>query len=157
VLSTDPAREAAIRSTYRDSLVVARDITILSRSGREPVLKPERTTLDGIDAWIAMMADLGGSTEHYLAFADEPNLNYPDFESFRRYFVAAAPRARAHPRAKEAKIRIAAPASSRFTDGPTRDNAVSRKGIEWTRRLLDEHPDLIDAVSWHWWQVRDLV
>lgn len=157
VLDSDPGRERAVREPYEDALAFPSDVTILARSGRQAVLAADEPTLRAVDAWIDVMADLGGSTVHYLALADEPNLNYPDYDAFEKYFVRMARRVREHPRVVEARVRIVAPVSSRFADGPTRENANGRQGVEWARRLLHDHGDLVDAIGWHWWQHRDLL
>lgn len=157
VLSADPGRERIVRASYEGELALASDVTILARSGRRATLDADEPTLRAIDAWIDTMADLGGGTVHYLGLADEPNLNYPDYEAFERYFVKAAKRVRMHPRAEAARVRILAPVSSRFVDGPTREGARERRGLDWARRLLRDHGDLIDAIGWHWWQHRDLL
>ncbi|MEB2317220.1 MAG: hypothetical protein OZ935_00980 [Pseudomonadota bacterium] len=157
VLNSDPGRERAVREPYRGELAFASDVTILARSGRRAVLTADEPALRAVDAWIDAMADLGGSTVHYLALADEPNLNYPDYDSFEKYFVRIAKRVREHPRSADGRVRIIAPVSSRFADGPTRENAKGRQGVEWARRLLRDHRDLVDAIGWHWWQHRDLL
>ena len=60
------------------------------------------------------------------------------------------------PRAHDAGIRIAMPASSRLVNGPTMQGASERRGLDWAARLLEEHEPLIDALAWHEWFIRDL-
>lgn len=156
ILEDGSEREREVRQAYQHELSLVHDVTILARSGRRPLLDADDKALRAVDTWVEAMADLGGPTVHYLAFADEPNLNYPSYEAFESYFVKMARRVRSHPRAAEGNVRILAPASSRFVDGPTRDGSNERVGMDWTRKLLREHADLIDAVGWHWWQHRDL-
>lgn len=93
----------------------------------------------------------------YFAFADEPNLSFPDYDSFEHYFAAMATAIKQHPDPEVSQTLIAAPQSSRFLQGPTRTQADRRKGIDWADKLLAKHGQSIDAISWHEWLVRDLI
>ncbi len=124
---------------------------------RSSDLAADRTSHDGLQAWLAATARLGGKGLHYLAFADEPNLNYRDYASYRDFFSAMAARVRAWPGAREAGVRIAMPASSRLIGGPFTRASQQRRGLDWARRLLEEQGAQIDALAWHEWMVRDLL
>nr|MBO2511886.1 hypothetical protein [Gammaproteobacteria bacterium] len=156
VTSRNPQHEQRFRPLYHHRFGIHADTTLLAQSGRRPVLAADPDTRAGLLAWLQGMRELDGGGTHYLAFADEPNLNYPDYPSFARYFAAMVEELRRFPDAYEAGIRIAAPASSRLLDGPTTDGARSRRGLDWARRLLDTYGEHIDALAWHEWMIRDL-
>lgn len=157
IMAERPLYENLWRRLYQDLYGIDHDITLLAARGRVAELEADRTTLGGLDAWLAATRMLGGQGVHYLAFADEPNLNYRDYASFSRYFQIMAERVRTTPGAYQAGVRIAMPASSRLLGGPFAENADSRRGIDWARRLLQEHGQYIDALAWHEWMVRDLL
>ncbi|AHL77386.1 hypothetical protein CH92_20800 [Stutzerimonas stutzeri] len=156
VLSQQPDRERPFREIYQERFGIERSVTLLAGSGRRAVLMADATTLSGLAAWLDDSRALGGGL-HYLAVADEPNLNYPDFDSFERYFAVLSRQIRASTGAYAAGVRIAMPASSRLVNGPTRDNAAQRRGAGWATRLLARHGSYIDALAWHEWMVRDLL
>ncbi|WP_409298019.1 hypothetical protein [Pseudomonas sp. KCJK8993] len=157
VIKAEPEREIAFRRLYRETFGVDRDITLLAGTGRRPVLEASPETLAGLDAWLDDSTRLGNQGLHYLAFADEPNLNYPSYAAFAAYFSQMLERTKAHPEARAAGVRIAMPVSSRLLDGPFRVGAGQRRGIDWARQLLAEHGPDIDALAWHEWMVRDLL
>ena len=162
VLARQPQAEDPWRRLYRGRFGIDQDVTLLAATGRRAELTADRTSVDGLDAWLAatvrLEAQTGATTpRHYLAFADEPNLNYRDFATFERFFTQQAARVRAFPGAHEAGVRIAMPASSRWLGGPFTEQSERLRGIDWARRLLQQHADQIDAVAWHEWMVRDLL
>ena len=157
VLERKPNYEDEWRRLYQEQFGIRQDITLLAATGRRADLADDQTTRDGLDAWLAGTAALQGKAVHYLAFADEPNLNYPDYATYRDFFKAMAARVQAYPGAREAGVRIAMPASSRLVNGPFKEDSQTRRGIDWAQRLLTEHDDQIDALAWHEWMVRDLL
>ncbi|WP_295485239.1 hypothetical protein [uncultured Pseudomonas sp.] len=157
VLARQPDYEDAWRRLYQERFAIGQDITLLAGTGRRADLAADRTSHDGLQAWLAATARLGGKGLHYLAFADEPNLNYRDYASYRDFFSAMAARVRAWPGAREAGVRIAMPASSRLIGGPFTRASQQRRGLDWARRLLEEQGAQIDALAWHEWMVRDLL
>jgi hypothetical protein len=156
VLSRQPEREIGFRRQYSQRFGIGLDLTLLAKTGRQPVLAADQQTLTSVDAWLADSIRLNSGGLHYLAFADEPNLNYPDYDSFEKYFSVIARLVRANPAARAAGVRVAAPASSRFGGGPFHEDAGRRRGATWTERLLQRHGDDIDAIVWHEWMLRDL-
>ncbi|MCY1332779.1 hypothetical protein D9M69_184800 [compost metagenome] len=156
VMARRPQHEQAFRPLYLNRYGIDTDITLLSKSWRRPLLESDQTQADGLSAWVDGIRSLGGRGTHYLALADEPNLNFPDYGSFERYFSATLARLRQSPGAREAGVRIALPSSSRLLNGPSRDGARERRGMDWARRLLEAHGQWVDALSWHEWMVRDL-
>ena len=156
VMARNPRHEQRFRPLFRHRYGIAHDITLLAKTGRVADLDLDATSRAGLQAWLDSTASLGGGGRHYLSMADEPNLNYSSYARFSAYFQEMAKQVRAHPRAHDAGIRIAIPASSRLVNGPTMDNASERRGIDWARKLLEEHEPLIDALAWHEWMVRDL-
>ncbi|MDR1798678.1 MAG: hypothetical protein LBR19_02150 [Bifidobacteriaceae bacterium] len=155
-LATNPNRETAQRQVYTDQMGLTQDVTLLSATTGSR-LTANSTTLTALDYWLADTKRLKAGGTHYLAFADEPNLNYPDYATFKAYFDTMLQRVEATAGVDQAGVRIAAPASSRFTGGPFIDGAASKRGIDWASQLLATYGDRIDAVSWHEWMVRDLL
>ena len=157
VIAANPAHEDRFRRLYQDRFGISRDITLLAGSGRKADLVADRTTNSGLQAWLKSTRALGGKGVHYLGFADEPNLNYPDFASYQAVFESMANEVRALPANVRAGVRIAIPANSRFTNGPLAENAADKRGIDWARRLLAQYGDQVDALAWHEWMIRDLL
>jgi len=157
VITQQPQREMGFRKLYSERFKIDRDITLLAGTGRRPVLQANAETVDGLNAWLADSILLDDQGLHYLAFADEPNLNYPDYNSFAAYFEQMLKHVKTTPEARNAGVRIAIPASSRLIDGPFRQGSGQRRGIDWASKLLAQHGPDIDAVAWHEWMVRDLL
>lgn len=157
VIQQDPQRELSFRRLYRETFKIERDITLLAGTGRRAVLEADRESFAGLDAWLADSVQLGNQGLHYLAFADEPNLNFPSYAVFASYFAQMLEHTKANPDARAAGVRIAMPVSSRLLDGPFRIGAEQRRGIDWARQLLADHGADIDALAWHEWMVRDLL
>src|SRR5690554_383997 len=156
VMARNPAHEQRFRPAYRHRYGIAHDITLMAKTGRVHLLEVDSTSRAGLKVWLDSTLSLGSGGVHYLSPADEPNLNYPDYASFSRYFGEMARLVREDPRARDAGIRIAMPASSRLVNGPTMRGARERRGLDWAARLLEEHEPLIDALAWHEWFIRDL-
>lgn len=152
-----PHYEDAFRQLYQDRFGITQDITLLAGSQRQADLRTDATSNAGLDAWLATIRALGGKGTHYIGFADEPNLNYPDYANYQRIFNSMARQVRSNPDNAKAGVRIAMPASSRLINGPFTDNAADKRGIDWARRLLKESGDQVDALAWHEWMVRDLL
>ncbi|PTR23192.1 hypothetical protein [Pseudomonas sp. GV085] len=157
IMATRPHYEDVFRRLYQDRLGITQDITLLAGRQRKADLRADTTSNAGLDAWLAATRALGGKGTHYIGFADEPNLNYPDYATYQRIFKSMAWQVRSNPDNAKAGVRIAMPASSRFVNGPLVDNAADKRGIDWARRLLAESGDKIDALAWHEWMVRDLL
>ena len=157
VMAQRPTHEDPWRRLYQERFAIDLGITLLAATGRRADLAADQTTQKGLDAWLAATARLGGKGLHYLSFADEPNLNYPDYSTYRNLFRALAKQVEAFPGAREAGVRIAMPASSRLLGGPFTHDSKARRGIDWARRLLHEQDTMIDALAWHEWMVRDLL
>ncbi|MFL6966683.1 hypothetical protein ACJ6X8_10630 [Pseudomonas alvandae] len=157
VMAAKVNHEDAFRRLYRGRFGISQDITLLAASQRRADLQADRTSLSGLQAWLMSTRASDDKGVHYLSFADEPNLNYPDFASFQQVFQSMAAQVRADPANARAGVRIAIPASSRFTNGPFTDNAADKRGIDWARRLLATSDDQIDALAWHEWMIRDLL
>ncbi|MGF6109112.1 hypothetical protein [Pseudomonas frederiksbergensis] len=152
-----PHYEDAFRQLYQDRFGITQDITLLAGSQRQADLRADTMSNSGLDAWLASTRALGGKGTHYIGFADEPNLNYPDYASYQSIFNSMARQVRSNPANAKAGIRIAMPASSRLVNGPFADNAADKRGIDWARRLLAESGEQIDALAWHEWMIRDLL
>ncbi|MGH8375313.1 MAG: hypothetical protein ACRER6_08680, partial [Pseudomonas sp.] len=157
IMATRPHYEDVFRRLYQDRFGITQDITLLAGRQRKADLRADTTSNAGLDAWLAATRALGGKGTHYIGFADEPNLNYPDYATYQRIFKSMAWQVRSNPDNAKAGVRIAMPASSRFVNGPFIDNAADKRGIDWARRLLAESGDKIDALAWHEWMVRDLL
>ncbi|MBA1200794.1 hypothetical protein G7009_03235 [Pseudomonas capeferrum] len=157
ILAAKPHYEDAFRRFYQERGAIDTNMTLLAATQRKADLRPDTQSFKGLDAWLAATVALGGSGTHYLSFADEPNLNYRDYTTYKRYFDAMEQRVRDFPGAREAGVRIAMPASSRLVGGPFRPESAQRRGIDWAQRMLAESGSKIDAMAWHEWMVRDLL
>ena len=157
ITADKPDYEDRFRRLYQDRFGITQDITLLAGSQRQADLRADRVSNSGLQAWLKSTRALGGKGLHYLSFADEPNLNYADFASYQQLFESMAAQVRAIPANARAGVRIAIPASSRFTNGPLAENAADKRGIDWARRLLAKSGDQIDALAWHEWMIRDLL
>lgn len=157
VLARQPDYETDFRRLYRQRFGIEDDITLLAATGRRADLSDDSLSRRGLDAWLAASVALGGGGRHYLAFADEPNLNYARYEDFRAFFAQRLQQVEDYAGAREAGVRIALPASSRLVNGPTAEHSDQRRGLEWARRLLAEFGPRVDALAWHEWMVRDLL
>lgn len=156
IMAAKPHYEEAFRRFYLERGGIDMDITLLAGSRRKADLKANSQSAAGLDAWLATTVALGRGT-HYLSFADEPNYNYPDYETYKHFFDAMYRQVRDYPGAREAGVRIAMPASSRFVNGPFTPEGAQRRGIDWARRMLSESAPQIDALAWHEWMIRDLL
>lgn len=157
ITAKNPHYEDAFRQLYQDRFGITQDLTLLAGSQRQADLRADTTSNAGLDAWLAATRALGGKGTHYIGFADEPNLNYPDYASYQSIFNSMARQVRSNPDNAKAGVRIAMPATSRLINGPFADNAADKRGIDWAKRLLAESGDKIDAFAWHEWMVRDLL
>ncbi|CAH0315202.1 hypothetical protein SRABI123_05139 [Pseudomonas sp. Bi123] len=157
VTAENPHHEDAFRQLYQNRFGITQDITLLAGSQRQADLRADTTSNAGLDAWLTATRALGGGGTHYIAFADEPNLNYSSYANYQAIFNSMARQVRSDPANAKAGIRIAMPASSRFVNGPFTDDAADKRGIDWARRLLAESGEQIDALAWHEWMVRDLL
>lgn len=152
-------REKNMREYMSKNLQLERDYTILANSGRVAVVDyaTDPDIPPALDFWIENIASLEDGKEHYLAAADEPNLNYPTYEEFEAHFTAFANHIRNHPLSEAGGVKIAAVASSRFDHGTTVEDSVYRLGETWCANLVEKVPHLIDAIVWHDWTVRGLL
>ncbi|WP_460146529.1 hypothetical protein [Pseudomonas sp. S2_A02] len=157
VTAQNPHHEDAFRQLYQNRFGITQDLTLLAGSQRQADLRADTQSNAGLDAWLAATRTLGGNGTHYIAFADEPNLNYPSYADYQAIFNSMARQVRSDPANAKAGVRIAMPATSRFVNGPFADNAADKRGIEWARRLLAESGEQIDALAWHEWMIRDLL
>ncbi|KTT28976.1 hypothetical protein RSA46_12145 [Pseudomonas oryzihabitans] len=156
VLNRAPQRELEVRQDYRQRFDLDFDVTLLASSGRQAVLEADPQTGLALTRWLEDTRALKGGL-HYLSFADEPNLNYPSYAAFSRYFGTMLSQVKAVSWAHAVGVRIAMPASAQFINGPFCDDAASRRGLDWARSLLKEHGPDIDAIAWHRWMLRDLL
>ncbi|MCF4994839.1 hypothetical protein GIW70_19025 [Pseudomonas syringae] len=157
ITAKNPQYEDAFRQFYQERFGIYQDITLLAGSQRQADLRADVQSNSGLDAWLASTRKLSGKGTHYIGFADEPNLNYANYEQYRSIFNSMARQVRSDPANARAGVRIAMPASSRLVNGPFADNAADKRGIDWARRLLAENADQVDALAWHEWMVRDLL
>ncbi|MHC8285853.1 hypothetical protein ACYZUD_03260 [Pseudomonas sp. XS1P51] len=157
ITAKNPHYEDAFRQLYQDRFGITQDLTLLAGSQRQADLRADTTSNAGLDAWLAATRALGGKGTHYIGFADEPNLNYPDYASYQNIFNSMARQVRSNADNAKAGVRIVMPASSRLINGPFADNGADKRGIDWAKRLLAESGDKVDALAWHEWMIRDLL
>lgn len=153
-INTGDGRELAFRNLYAGQMGINSSMTLLAGKNRRAVLRANRESLEGLRLWLQDTLKLPAGGIHYLAFADEPNLNFPDYEAFAEYFTAMLEYLKQQPGYAQSGVRVAVPASSRFLHGPFRPGAAQRLGIDWARQLLQQHGQDIDAIAWHEWMVR---
>lgn len=157
------AKNAAFEDIFRrymsETMGLKRDYTIQARNGRDAYLdyNLHQDVQLGTDYWVKCMARINDGREHFIAPADEPNYNYPTFESYRTAFFNWATFIKTHPDYAASGARIMAAASSRFDHGPNADASATRKGYLWAKQIIDLYPDLVDGVVWHEWTVRGLL
>ena len=156
-LSNNPDYDLPFLTLYENRFSIRQGNIILARTGRKPVIDNLSRTGHFLKDYLKKRHSRGLLENAYLAFADEPNLNYPSFSHFERDFAALAQSIRQHPDPAISATLLAVPQSSRFLNGPTRSGAEERKGIDWARELIVRHGKWIDAISWHEWMVRDLI
>lgn len=149
-------RELDFRSFYAKQMGIHSSLTLMAGKDRRAVLHATRKSFEGLHLWLQDSLQLPPGGIHYLAFADEPNLNFPSYESFAEYFSAMLSYLKQQPDFTHSGVKVAVPASSRFLHGPMRDDAYRRRGIDWAARLLKQHAEDIDAIAWHEWMVRNL-
>lgn len=152
-LSTD----LEFMKTYQSILGLEEGITIRAETGRKAVVKDRAESTRLLEGYLKKHHEQGTLQKTFIAIADEPNLNYDSKSSFIEDYIKIADSIKKHPDSNIAKTRFAAPQSSRFINGPTRTGSEQRIGIDWLKAMLDKRPDLIDAISWHEWLVRDLI
>lgn len=159
VMTEQPNWENVFREYMSTNMGLKRDYTILARGGRDAFLdfNNHADVQSGLDAWIKNMARINDGREHYIAAADEPNYNYPTFESFRSHYEAMGNFIRNHPDSVAAGVKIMAVASSRFDHGPNVDKSFQNKGYHWSRDIVELYPELVDAIVWHDWTIRGLL
>ncbi|MCL2466840.1 MAG: hypothetical protein FWF02_01150 [Micrococcales bacterium] len=151
------ANEVSFRKYYKQTMGITTDVTLLAGTNRSSVISTSAAA-SGVDKFVSTMKQVNGGT-HYLSFADEPNLNFTTYAAYAAYFDSALRRLESTSGAREAGVRVAVPASSRFVGAPFRtdSNFAANRGIVWTQQLLNTYGDRIDAVAWHEWAVRDLL
>lgn len=156
-LSNNLDADKTFLTTYQTRFNLRKAVSILSNTGRQPLIEDTASTATFLQAYLKRRHEEGLLNDAYIAFADEPNLNYSNVSEFEDQFVTLATTIKHHSDPAISATRIAAPQSSRFWNGPTRDGAAERRGSDMAERLLANHYDLFDALSWHEWQVRDLI
>lgn len=156
VITKNLEREQEFRSLYDQRFKIKNNITLLAGTHRKAVLEANTETLNGLTLWTEDSLRLDPTANHYIAFADEPNLNFSSYQEFSNYFSSMLSHLKGLPNITQSGIKVAVPASARFLDGPFRSSAQSRLGIDWTKRLLAEHDSDIQAIAWHEWMTRNL-
>lgn len=157
-ITRNPSREHGFRDIYANTFNISHSITLLAGSNRRAVLLFDDEARTGLSNWVndTEYLHLTNNT-NYIAFADEPNLNYRSYNDFSQYFNNMLSFLKNnHPNYKSFGIKVAIPASSRFLGGPFINASNQHIGIDWARRLLNEHNADIDAIAWHEWMIRNL-
>ncbi|MDX1695270.1 MAG: hypothetical protein R3208_16005, partial [Ketobacteraceae bacterium] len=156
-LTDKPGMDLDFLQLYQNRFNITHNNLILAQTGRKPLIEDVEETRDFLIRYLRERHAQGLLENTYLAFADEPNLNYPGFAQFENQFARLAAAIKQHPDKLVNQTLIAAPQSSRFLNGPTRRGSEDRKGIHWAEELVRRHGQWIDAISWHEWMVRDLI
>ena len=156
-LKTSPKRDMSFLDLYENTFDITTSNSILANTGRDTVLKPTDSLKSRISNYLRGRHSLSLLSNNFVALADEPNLNYSNYESFDQYFSSLASFIKNHPDPMVSNTKLAVPQSSRFLNGPTRQDADKRIGIHWAEKLVNNYGQWIDAISWHEWLVRDLI
>lgn len=156
VIGEPRQRELNFRRAYAQQFGVGTTVTLMAGTGRRAVLQADREARTGLERWVDDTLALGDHGPHYLAFADEPNLNYSSRQEFEQYFAAMLKHLKTIPGVEGSPIRVVVPASSRWLNGPFRDGAARRTGLDWAAGLLARHDADIGGLAWHEWMVRSL-
>lgn len=150
-LADRPDKDRSWLRVYRDRLGLTHSLTIfdVTRGERNP-------DLAGYGRFIRRYLEShAGGEAPMIAFYDEPNLIFDSEAAFLDAHRFLAEGLKKSGRRELAAPKIAAPESSGLVNGPTASGA--RRGADWLRTLLRTQGDMIDAVSWHEWMVRDLI
>lgn len=101
--------------------------------------------------------DSGYLQTTYMAFADEPNLNYTTLSTFNDEFATIATAIKNNANPDVASTLIGFPQSSKFINGPNTSSPDTRRGYDQAAWGLQNHYTKFDAITWHEWMVRDLI
>ena len=156
-LKTSPNRDMSFLDLYENTFDIRTSNSILANTGRDTVLKPTDSLKSRLSDYLKDRHSLSLLSNNFVALADEPNLNYSNYEHFDQYFSSLASFIKNHPDPMVSNTKLAVPQSSRFLNGPTRKGADKRIGIHWAEKLVSNYGQWIDAISWHEWLVRDLI
>ncbi|MBV1883529.1 MAG: hypothetical protein KUG82_17950 [Pseudomonadales bacterium] len=142
---------------YEQRFNIKQGVSIRAKTGRIATINNAVKTRHFLMQYLESRHKEGLLTDYYIAIADEPNLNYSSYSEFENDYLTIVGAIKASRNPLIAKTLFAAPQASRFLNGPTRQGADHRSGYQWAEQLLQHHPDLVDALSWHEWLVRDLI
>ena len=156
-LKSSPKRDMPFIDLYENTFDIKMSNSILANTGRNTVLTSTKTIKSRLSGYFKDRHSLSLLSNNFVALADEPNLNYSNYEHFEKYFSSLASYIKNHPDPMVASTKLAVPQSSRFLNGPTRKGAEERIGIHWAEKLISNYGQWIDAISWHEWLVRDLI
>ncbi|MBU0993299.1 MAG: hypothetical protein KJ737_12465 [Proteobacteria bacterium] len=157
ILTDDLNYDIPFLSLYKKKFNIDQYVSILAKTERRNVIENIHLAESFLERYLAHHKSKHDIEIPYIAFADEPNLNYPDYETFENHFKILSRTVQRVNKDNNAHIKIASPESSLMTNGPTREDSKKRTGFEWTERLLKKYPDSIDSISWHLWLKRDLI
>lgn len=127
------------------------------RRGKAPSAREAGPYIDYVSGFLSAHRGDNGLSLPYAAFMDEGNLRYSDAEAYASFFSMVANAMRQSDDYAVSSVKLGFPESSGFLNGPTKKDAASRRGIDWLRVGLEAHWDLIDAITWHEWMLRDLI
>ncbi len=137
------------------SIGVKNFLTILNDTRRDSISASPDDSVRFFSDYLKRRIETNTGPE-VIAFVDEPNLRYRSFEQYNAYFKKHLSKLRGNGEGTYAQIEIAAPESSGMLNGPSKRTLGDHSGIAWTRRLLNDHWNDIDVISWHQWNIRDL-
>ena len=157
VLKKNLKMDSPYMKAYEERLGIKEGITIRAETNRRPVISSKKVSAQLLEKYLKNHRQNGRLKNTYIAIADEPNLNYPSLQRFLDDYIYIADQIKKHSNPTISQTKFAAPQSSRFVNGPTRSQSDRRLGTAWLLSLLEKRPDLVDAISWHEWLVRDLI
>lgn len=143
------------KQLYEQKFNINQNNAIFGLSNRKYVYRATEENKNSIFDFLKKSSSQNSTT--YYSIGDEPNLNYPSFESYSRTFGDIASSIKNHVDPAVRQSLIAIPQSSRFLNGPTIEGSEKRRGFDWAQKLIEQYGRYIDAISWHEWLVRDLI
>lgn len=156
-LSRDGEEDIPFLEYTENGLGITDYVAVRANTGRRPLITDARQTSEFLHQYLLSHRGKHGLALPFVALVDEPNLNYPSYERFEHDFIAAASAIKSSSSPKVSATQIVAPYSSRFLNGPTRSESRERSGALWLSNLLSRRSDLVDAIAWNNWLVRDLI
>ena len=154
VMEENSARDSANHRALAN-FGIEQSYGLLSRTERDSLPKSAASSSIFLDSYIRGRFSQNLPLD-VIAFVDEPNLRYRDYDAYETYHLTLSETVRTLNDTLGLNVKISAPESSRMINGPTNKPRRFQSGFSWTEKLLLRHWDTVDVISWHMWQYRYL-